>query len=266
MLSRNSAEYARQSVAGTLPDIAKLENRFGWQVLTIGHSDRQAEYHEEAIRKIVRETGGRFLDVSKNDAEMLIYNLVTSVYIGRVFRGMGSGGTSFGIAESAGLLPGVFRAGEKIVETDRQPGGAIISDGKEGFWTWSTESRILWAENILASEANTSRGITAMLRGFLMHFYMVSQNPSLGMMGFLAGPLTNLFGRHYSNVDDWMRKIKRTVDPRNTAVESNYVSPNKPVFSTVWRYSEKILFSPVGRPLFNAVTKFLGKKGVQKHD
>jgi glycolate oxidase len=260
-LTKTSTEYVEMSEQNRLPPVARLENRRCWQVLTVGHTPRQAQYQEAVVRKIVGETRGRFLDVAESDAQILTYNLVTSVYIGRVFRGAGSGGTSFGVCESFGLMPNVFRVGEQLMEKEARPGGAFVEDGKEGFWSWPSESRTLWSECILAAEANTARGTAATMKAFLTHFVMIKRDPGLGMMGFMAGPLNDLFGPAFSRVNDWMRGIKNRFDPHDNAVSSNYITSRKPAIARLWRLGEFVLFSRLGAPLLTLVTKLIGKLG-----
>lgn len=261
-LSMSNYDYVRSYEAGDLPDIARVENRFCWQIMTIGHSLRQATYQEQVVRKIVAETGGRLLDVAQEHAEVMAYNLVTSVYVGRVFRGAASGGTSFGVVESFGLLPRVFAEGEALMEKERQPGGAFVADGKEGFWAWPSENRSFWTECILASEANSRRGTAAMLNAFLQHFVTIKNKPGFGMMGFLSGAMmVDVFGPNYSRVNDWMRRIKNLFDPADTAVSGNYITPRKGSFGPVWRMTERFLFSSLGRPVLHFFTGQMGKAG-----
>lgn len=258
-LTETNSEYVLRRERGDLPELTETDNRFAWQILTVGYSAEHAAYQEKVVRHIVAETGGRFMAMDPAEAQVLIRNIVTSVYIGRVFRGAGTGGTSFGVAESFGLLPNVIRAGEDILEEGRKPGGTLTSDVKDGFWAWPSESRQLWTENIMGG-ANTAAGTAATLKGFLQHLNVVDKDPSLGLMGFMGGPLIELFGRRYQHVDTWMRRIKNMVDPANTANSTMCVAPNKPMIAKLWPAIQAILFSRLGKPLLNSITKQLGKK------
>ncbi|EIZ77189.1 oxidoreductase [Novosphingobium sp. Rr 2-17] len=257
-LTGTNAEYARRREAGELPECARPENQFSWQILTVGHSPGETAYQEKTVRHIVATTGGRMIPVEQNDAEVLVRTLVTSLYVSRVFRGAGSGGTSFGVMESFGLLPDVIRASEDLMAKDRMPGRNFAADGKEGCWVWPTESRQLWTENILASQAGSVKGIAAGWKGFLKHLNMVDRNPRLGLMGFMAGPLIELFSPRYSNVASWMRLIKRRVDPAGLADATVHVSAKQLPIAKKWPTLQKIAFSRAGAPMLHLACLLLG--------
>lgn len=257
-LTATNAEYARHREAGTLPECARPEHRFAWQVLTIGHSPGQTAYQEKTVRHIVASTGGRMIPIEQKDEEVLVRTLVTSLYVSRVFRGAGSGGTSFGVMESFELLPDVIKASEKLMEKEKMPGRNFAADGDEGCWVWPTESRQLWSENILASQAGTVRGIGAGWKGFLKHLDMVDRNPRLGLMAFMAGPLIELFGPRYSNVTSWMRRIKRRVDPAGLADATVHVSGKQLPIAKWWPTLQKIVFSTAGAPALHLLCTLLG--------
>ncbi|MGV2125957.1 FAD-binding oxidoreductase [Agrobacterium vitis] len=257
-LTATNAEYARRREAGELPECARPENRFGWQILTIGHSAGQTAYQEKTVQHIVASTGGRMIPIEQKDTEVLLRTLVTSLYVSRVFRGAGSGGTSFGVMETFNLLPDVIKASEDIMAKDRMPGRNFAADGKEGCWVWPTESRQLWTENILASQAGTVKGIGAGWKGFLKHLDMVDRNPRLGLMGFMAGPLIELFGPRYSNVTSWMRLIKQRVDPAGLADATVHVSAKQLPIAKRWPTLQKIAFSKAGAPVLHLVCLLLG--------
>lgn len=257
-LTPDNAEYARQRESGTLAQCARPENRFAWQVLTIGHSPGEAAYQQKTIEHIVESTGGRMIAVEQNDAEVLVRTLVTSLYVSRVFRGAGSGGTSFGVMETFNLLPDVIRASENIMEKDRAPGRSFAADGKEGCWVWPTESRQLWTENIFASQAGTIKGIGAAWKGFLRHLNTVDRNPRLGLMAFMAGPLIELFGPRYSNVANWMRRIKRHVDPAGLADSTVHVGREELPIAKWWPLMQRFAFSKAGGPALHLVCVLLG--------
>ncbi|MFG1348665.1 FAD-binding oxidoreductase [Xanthobacter autotrophicus] len=257
-LTASNGEYARRREAGLLPECARPEHRFGWQVLTIGHSPGETAYQEKTVRHIVSDTGGRMLPIAQNDAEMLVRTLVTSLYVSRVFRGAGSGGTSFGVMDSFNLLPDVIRASEQLMVEEKKPGHNFAADGDEGCWVWPTESRQLWTENILASQAGTVRGVAAGWKGFLRHLNMVDHNPRLGLMGFMAGPLIELFGPRYGDVATWMRRIKRRLDPPGLADSTVHVGINELPIAKWWPTLQKIAFSTAGAPALHLLCLLLG--------
>lgn len=258
-LTQDNSEYIRRREKGELPECTAMDNRFAWQILTIGVSERHAALQARTVERIVAETGGRFMTVPEQDARVLVRNLVTSAYVGRVFRGAGSGGTSFGVCDSFSLWPGLVRASEEIMEPERHPGGAYVTDGKEGLWAWPTESRQLWCENILAAEGGKEKGIAAGWKGFFQHLHMVDSHPRFGMMAFIGGPLFDLYSRRRYGASHWMRRIKLSLDPGNHADHSMSVAPREMPVARWWPTVQKFLFSRWGAPVLRAITKKLAR-------
>lgn len=261
-LTRDNNEYVSRRERGDLPEATHIDNRFAWQIITAGCSARHAALQEHSVRRIVEETGGRFMTLDAADQEVLVRNLVTSAYVGRVFRGAGAGGTSFGVCESIGLWPGALKAGETIMETERKPGGAYAADGKEGFWAWPTESRQLWCENILAAQPGTTKGYAATWKGFLQHLYMADRDRRLGMMAFLGGPLFDLYASRMHGASHWMRRIKQSLDPGNHADHSMSVAPKPIPIAPWWPYIQRFLFSRPGAPLLRLIVTKLGRLSI----
>ncbi|WP_371345733.1 FAD-binding oxidoreductase [Ancylobacter sp. IITR112] len=257
-LTASNGEYASRREAGDLPECTRAENRFAWQILTIGHSAGETAYQEKTVRHIVADTGGRMMALPQGDGEVLLRSLVTSLYVSRVFRGAGSGGTSFGVMDTFNLLPDVIRASESLMEKERVPGRNFAADGIEGCWVWPTESRQLWTENILASRAGTVAGVAAGWKGFLRHLNLVDHNPRLGFMAFMAGPLIELFGPRYSNVPTWMRRIKRRLDPPGLADSTVHIGIKEMPLVKWWPTLQKIAFSRAGAPALHLVCLLLG--------
>jgi glycolate oxidase len=262
VLTASNAEYERRHQAGEMPACTEKDNRFAWQIVTIGHSPAHTAYQEKVVRHVVTETGGRFLDVQEADAQMLVRNIVTSIYVGRVFRGAASSGTSFGVAESFAIWPKAVEAAERLMEKQVHPGGAFASDSIEGFWAWPTESRQLWCENILAAKADTTSGVVEGLRAFLKHLYMMDKDPGFGMMGFLAGPLVDMYGPRLQHANTWMRRIKRMLDPQHAADPAFYVPRKNTLVSRAWPAIQRVLFSRLGEPILNAALRAVAKKSL----
>lgn len=258
-LTGDNGEYVGRRERGELPEVTQIDHRFAWQVLTVGCSARHAQLQERTVLRIVAETGGRMMRLNQADTELLVRNLVTSVYVGRVFRGAGSGGTSFGVCDSFDLWPGVVRAAETIMATERQPGGSFVQDGKEGFWAWPTESRQLWCENILASQGGTVKGVAAGWKGFFQHLAMVDGNPRYGIMAFIGGPLFDLYASRTSAANRWMRRIKVMLDPGFHADHTMSVGPKEIPGLRAWPWIQKFLMSRLGAPVLNAALKKVGR-------
>jgi glycolate oxidase len=254
-LTKDNGEYIERRGKGDLSECTAMDNRFAWQILTTGVTERHAALQARTVERIVAETGGRFMALSEQDEQVLARNLITSAYVARVFRGAGSGGTSFGVMDSFNLWPGLVRAAEGQMAKERQPGGAFVTDGKEGFWAWPTESRQLWCENILASQGGTEKGIAAGWKSFFEHLYLVDRSPRFGVMAFIGGPLFDLFSSRRYGASHWMRRIKLSLDPGNHADHSMSVGPKEVPVARAWPLIMRFLFSRWGAPVLRAITR-----------
>lgn len=245
VLTRDTIDHAQAYRAGTLPEIARSETRFCWQILTMGHSAAQVAFQEKTIRHIVSTTGGRFLDVAQEHAEILARGLVTSQYVARVSR-IPVAATSYGVAESWNLWPAAMRSAEALVDASSKAGESS-TEGTEGHWAWPTESRQLWTESVLASSPD-EKGYAATLSAFMRSIDEM-QKTKMGVAAFIAGPVADLFGQRYSGANTWMRQIKRRFDPGNHADDTFYIPAKQSLVSKLWPVISPILFSRIGEKL-----------------
>jgi glycolate oxidase len=245
-LTGSNTEYALRKQRGDLPQFTQAEEQFAWQLITHGHSPAQAAYQEAVIRKIAAETGGRFLEVTPSDAQVLARNIINSCYIGRVSRISMQSSTTFGVVESFNCLPDVYRAAEQITASERRPGGAVASDSKEGHWSWSTEGRQFWTESIISGEPFEGRGAASSIVMFLQTFHLTSRTARLGTNSFMAGPLVDMFGPRLQGVNEWMRRIKNTFDPGWASDATYYLPRKRSRLLAIFPLLQPLLFSKVG--------------------
>jgi len=255
LLTPSNLDYVRRRRAGSLPEFLDKDNRFAWQILTIGTSPRHSALQEATVRRIVEETGGRMMAVDAYYEQLLVRCMVTSAAVPRGSRGALSGATSWGVCDSFALWPHALRAAESMMREQSKPGGAYASDNHEGFWAWPTESRQLWCENVLTGGGGRPKSVAVALRGFLEHFYRGERDPRYGILAFAAGPLFDLYGARMSRVNTWMRRIKHRLDPGGHADHTMSVAPAEPAMARWWPLIQRLLFSPMGRPILKAATE-----------
>ncbi|MBB6253276.1 FAD-binding oxidoreductase [Nitrospirillum iridis] len=258
-LSRDTIDHAQAHRTGTLPEIACGETRFCWQILTMGHSTAQVAFQEKTVRHIVSATGGRFLEVAPEHAEILARGLVTSQYVARVSR-IAVAATSYGVAESWNLWPEAVRAAETLVAASRKAGEAC-TEGTEGHWAWPTESRQLWTESVLSSSPD-EKGYAATLSAFIRSIHEMQKN-KMGVAAFIAGPVVDLFGQRYSRANSWMRRIKVRFDPGNHADDTFYIPSKQSIVSKLWPVISKILFTRFGEKLLAGAMRGAAKATFQ---
>lgn len=259
VLTASNNAYFRKCSDGSLPEIARAESRFACQVLTVAHSEAQARYQAKVIQTVVAQTGGRLISVAKQDVEILARGLVTSQYVSRASR-CGSGGTSYGVADSWKLWPKVVASAEELLKEDVDS-GVMANEDREFHWAWPTESRQLWTEHTIPAQLNIE-GKGRSISAFLRHVDKMEKG-MLGIPSFIAGPLIELFG-HHSNANEWMRRIKRTIDPRRHADATQYAMEKPLPIARIWPLMQRVLFSNLFRPVLTAMLiKMTQKAGEQ---
>ena len=217
MLYPTNRDYYDRLVAGELPPVARVENRMSWTLLAVSGSEAEAAWRDRTIRAIVEATNGRLLDLAPEHAEVIARNCVTSCYAPRVYRGgprqMVS---SFGVFDSAKLLPEAMRMGERLLAPYKEKHKTVSIGGPEEFWSWTSEGRNLWTENIVVCDNDTAKSYADGLAYVIQTFEQNHREPR-GISGFALGPpLVDIYGKLF-NAPTWMRKIKATFDPHSVS-------------------------------------------------
>ncbi|MFS4580155.1 FAD-binding oxidoreductase [Phaeobacter sp. C3_T13_0] len=260
VLTPTNEDFVEQKEAGTLPEIAHDENRHGTQIMTQAHSAAQAAYQEKLVKKVVEETGGRFLELDPDHEKQLMRGLVTSQYVARVSRQGGGGATSFGINDSWNLWPKALELAEELVEADKSSDLMCTAD-VESHWAWVHENRQLWTEHVMMPGHKKPEGTGMAIGSFLRHLHRMDER-HLGMRALIGGPIVDLF-QTKSKEGVWMRRIKNSIDPNWNADASFYIPPKALPGGNMMPFIRKILFSDKTRPFVNFVLKS-GTKGAAK--
>lgn len=257
-LTRSNNEYLTQVEREDLPAIARQENGISWSILTTGYSEKQDAYNDKVVRHIVERTGGRFLEVAQDHAEVMARALATSVYVPRVLRPAPKLNTSFGVFDS-------FRLLERTIETTKEVYAAhgiaeehFHTVGKEQNWIWPTERRTLWTENIIVGTGDEF--VQPMFEYSFRHEDALEKK-RLGFNAFLIGPAMDLVGSRWGpNVEKYQRKIKNLYDPRNLADHFLYVTPKAMPGSWGWKIMKRFIYRPLFRPILQAISRGAGAK------
>lgn len=253
-ITGSNAEYLEKLRNDTLPDVARVENRFSWSLALGSRSADEAAWRDGVLTDIINRTGGRFLTLRKEDEEVLYRNLMTSHYIPRVFRPTGGISTTFGIVDSFQHLPQAISDGEEVVAKESAgPNGRLVRGSPEEHWIWSHEGKYMWAENILAFDNEDVESRETAMNAFLHHVSVYLRKPA-GLLPFGIGPIMDFMGSSIGRPQDLIRAIKAELDPDGRSHSAVFPDPNTPKMVLVaMDKGRPLLLSKIGR-------KFLSRK------
>lgn len=256
-LTRTNNEYLQQVEREELPAIARQENGIAWSILTTAYSQKHDAYNDKVVRHIVERTGGKFIEVAPEHAEVMARGLATSAYVPRVLRPAPKLNTSFGVFDSFRLLSRTIKATEEVYAEHDVAAKNFHSVGKEQNWIWPTERRTLWTENIVAGGEDFA---SPMFEYLFRHEHKVEEE-RLGVNAFLVGPAMDLVGPRWGpNVNEYQRKIKNSYDPKNLSDHFLYITPKRMPLAWGWNIAKKLLFRPLFRPILRGAASPPKKK------
>lgn len=263
-LSATNNEYFQQVNTDNLPAVARQENGCSWSILTTAYSDAHDVYNDKVVRLIVERTGGRMLDIAQDHAQVLARNLATSCYVPRVLRPANAATTSFGVFESLHVLPRTIEATKALYADGDLAKKYLHTVGEEQNWTWPTERRSIWSENILGfkpgegKEGELERA-GAFVEALLYQDYLV-ESRRCGVETFLIGPGVDISGPSWGpNANLYTRKIKNTFDPQNRSDPFIYPADPMPI-AGAFGIAKKFLFRPAFRPLLRKLSQGMARK------
>jgi glycolate oxidase len=229
-ITSSNAEYVEQVKNCTLPEVARVENRFGWSIVLSSRSPEEAAWRDRILRDIVERTGGRFLRLQKDHEEVLFRNLMTSHYVPRVFRPTGGIATTFGVVDSFHFLPGAINAAEELISKESaSEKGRLVRGSPEEHWIWPHEGKYMWAENIIAFDPENDQAKVAAMNALLNHFAVYLRRP-VGSLPFALGPAMDLMSGAIGKPQNIIRSVKRKLDPDNVSHSGAYVDADMPQF------------------------------------
>ncbi|MDR7156835.1 glycolate oxidase [Sphingobium xenophagum] len=241
ILYSTNREYYEHVKNGTLPEVARTENRISWTLVAVSGSQAEAEWRDRTIRSIVERTGGRELDLAPEHAEIIARNSITSCYSPRAYRsGPRQVLTSVGVYNSVGLLPQVVQTSERLMAPYKEKRHTFSEGSPEEFWLWLSEGRHLWGENIVACDNDTSRSGGDGFAFVLQTMDENSRSP-LGTAAFALGSLfADIYGQRFG-LNRLMRKIKSEFDP-HSAADGIYPSGKPEMTARMWPLARLLLF------------------------
>lgn len=230
-LTQTNAEFYERFKNNTLP-IQRQHGKY-WNAVIAARTKRDFEYKKKVFEKIVADTKGAFLEFTPEEESLLLFAQLNPLYALRLFRAkkasLGLGGPNFAQMESMSLLKTIQETDEKCLADYVKPGGALMDTGPENSWAWSVENNKLWTESIHFLE-ETDESLKQAVEYSMKTQTAIQQ--AKGALQFdvrmLCGATNDFLGPQLCNVHDWMRKIKKALDPENLADHSAYISPEPP--------------------------------------
>jgi glycolate oxidase len=228
MLSLNLTEDGRAGVQ-LFSRIRSQTSDKGTSILVIIGADGQREfdYKEKVLRRIISETGGEFLPLIEEPAirKKLIWHTIRATTGAReTFRLMLSQGAGFGACDSWELAVNEAKAGawckQKYIEK-----GLLVDDGADNAWGTVYEHGHMghMDELYLSDPANPASGQAS--------FALMQEMTGICLEKALGCPQTamgdrghDLFGPHMHNYHLWARKIKKAFDPNGTSDSTSYIT------------------------------------------
>ena len=235
ILTATNQEFYDRLRSGTLPEIARNENRISWTLVAISETVQEAEWRERTIRAIVEKSGGRFLDLAPGDAEVIARNAITACYVPRTFRaGPRQIMSCVGVYDSFGLLPEMVKTAERLMAPYLDERKTFVEGGPEEFWIWPTEGRHLWAENIIVCDNDTAKSVGD---GYAFAIQTIEENERhpIGLAAFAQGPMLGEIYAKRFNTYQWMGKVKAMFDPAGAA-DGMYPSGKPTPVGKLWPY------------------------------
>lgn len=255
-LTRTNNEYLAQLEREDLPALARQENGCAWSIVTVAYSEKNDAYNDKVMRHIVGRTGGKFLEVAQDHAEIMARSLVTSCYVPRVMRPTKRVNTSFGVFDSFRVFSRTITATEDAYRENNVAANHFHSEGKEQNWIWPTERRTFWTENIMCGERNFDSAVFNVL--FRHEHYLETRR--LGFNAFLVGPAMDISGPRWGpNSHLYQRSIKLVYDVKGLSDPVLYIDPKPMPLAWGWKYAKKFLFKPAFKPVLSRITEAAAK-------
>lgn len=259
MVTATNAEYVEKATSACLPPVARLENGKHWAIVTASRSAAEHAWRTSVVQDIVQRTGGRLLEIEPQHAEVLLRNLVTSIYIPRVLRPAGGITTTFGVLDSFHFLPRAVEAAEETLAAETKPGGKLVEGGSEEHWIWPHEGRYFWAENIVDFDPASKESRYVAARSLLSHFAISFRDP-VGVLTLGMGPVMDLQGDKIGAPQEYVRGVKNRLDPGDASRSGDFIIVNMPkVLKVLLPLVRPLILSRFG---LAALSRIIVKKGM----
>lgn len=137
--------------------------------------------------------------------------------------------------------------------------------GVEQNWTWPTERRSIWTENIMMFKVDESLGMEGAqkqgggyIEAMLYQDHLIEKHRA-GVSAFLMGPAADLSGPRWGpNSNVYIRKVKNLFDPQN--LSDPFMNPAEAMpIAGAFNFAKKFLFKPAFRPLLRKLAQGMAK-------
>jgi glycolate oxidase len=227
-LAQNLAENGREGVQ-LFSEIRPLTLDKGTSILVIigADSQREFDYKEKVLRRIISETGGEPLPLVEEPItqKKLIWHLIRSTPGSReTFRLMVEQQASFGAGDSWEFAVSQAKEGAKLKKKYIEE-GLLMDDGGDNAWGTVYEHGHMGHMDELFLLDPTNPALTQSLFEFMQEAWRASLEKSLGCHQTVMGDQGHdIFGPRTSNYHLWARKVKKVFDPNGASESSRYIT------------------------------------------
>lgn len=224
MLSANMATSNDEDVK-LMKQIRKSVQGPGFQVIVIGNSKRDFNYKERVLYQIMEETRGKSLELLENPkiggAQLWRCIRIT----GSIRETLRATGVFSGIVGGTDLVEQMsdFIESSLDMKEDLIRKRLVYNDGAETFLQTMEHGHYGHAELLLRffADPKNMEGIG----GLMMQSNENVLNKHLPVPHHVSGDdLIDLYGSKTSNFNKWLRKIKRSFDPKGISEATNYIT------------------------------------------
>ena len=198
-----------------------------FMIVIAGNSARDFQYKTEVLKKIIAETDGKpvpkLLDDPKVAGGCLWRWIRSTGSIREVFRVSGCFGGEVGGTDSFRIMADyIFKTGQ--MKGDLIKRGLVYDDGTSPF-TQSFEHGHFGHGELLIRYMPNAETHRVLTQEFLLQANETAIRDHFGVPGHVFGdPAHDMYGPHCSNYHLWLRRIKKTIDPKGASESSHYIT------------------------------------------
>jgi hypothetical protein len=226
MAAANIATSNEEEVA-LFAEFSKYVQGPCFMIIIAGNSESDFDYKTKMLEKIVAETGGqavpKLLDDPKVAGGCLWRWLRSTGSIREVFRVSGCFGGEVGGTDVFRLMSDyIYNTGKMKGDLIKQ--GLVYDDGTSPFTQSFEHGHFGHGELLIRYMANPTT-FKVLTTQFLPQANETAIRDHYGVPGHVFGDMSHdMYGPHCLDYHLWLRKIKKTMDPKGTSEASHYIS------------------------------------------
>lgn len=205
--------------------------KFNLTIAMMAHSQREADYQEKVLKKILEDTKGNMVEIVETRAlKALLFMAIAKQCntMRGVFRAGGGFFTSLGALGSWDWCVEGAKIGKELKQIEIDKGG-IVDDGADNVWGLPYENGAFsHLEELYMYDITDLESRQASVR-YLKSIAEASQKHPLGLgLGTVdseGSVMHNIFGPIACNYQRWLKAIKKEFDPNTASDPGFYVDP-----------------------------------------